>query len=140
MTGYKNFLTQKEVKLKSDSVLNVSNGSSKPKEFSIKDNEMLVDIDEQNWFKRAHVGKFLGIEDIRSSSNDLGKSEMFTRQELIPSQRGTPGWSTPKDQQNKTDKFLAAIEVINVIVNSKNNIGRVLKDHILKGIVSKIFL
>ena len=90
------------------SLLNVSNASSKPKEFSIKDFEVLVNIEEQNRYKRAHVGKFLRIEDIRTSLNDLEKYEMLTRQELIPSRRGTPGWSGPKDQQNKTDKFLSA--------------------------------
>ena len=40
------------------SLLNVSNASSKPKEFSIKDIERLVDIKNQNWYKTAHVGKF----------------------------------------------------------------------------------
>ena len=53
------------------------------------------------------LGKFLRIEDIRTSLNDLEKCEMLTRQELIPGRRGTPGWSGPKDQQNKTDKFLS---------------------------------
>ena len=35
------------------SVLNVSNGRSKPEEFSVKDIEMLVDSEERNWFKRT---------------------------------------------------------------------------------------
>ena len=48
------------------SVLNVSNDSSKPQEFSIKDIEMLVDNKKQNWFKRAHVGKFLGLVHIHN--------------------------------------------------------------------------
>ena len=34
MTGYKNFLTQKEFKIKMSSLLNVSNGSSKREEKS----------------------------------------------------------------------------------------------------------
>ena len=121
------------------SLLNVSNASRKPKEFSIKDIEMLVDIEDQNWYKRAHVGKFLEIEDIRTSLNDLEKCEMLTRQELIPSRRGTPGWSGPKDQQNKTDKFLSASGVMYVIANSKKDKGKALKDHILKNIVPRGF-
>ena len=88
------------------SVLNVSNAISKSEEFSLKDIEVFVNCEEQNWFKRAHEGKFLGIEDIRTSLNALEKCEILTRQELIPTQRGTPDWSGPKDQQNKTDKFL----------------------------------
>ena len=48
------------------SLLNVSNASNKPEEFSLKDIEVFVYKKEQNWFKRAHVGKYLGIEDIRT--------------------------------------------------------------------------
>ena len=70
MTGYKNFLTQEELKIKMSSLLNVSNDASrKPEEFSRKDIEVFVDSEEQNWFKQAHVGKFLGIEDIWTSLN-----------------------------------------------------------------------
>ena len=61
VTRYKNFLNQKEVQIKISSVLNVSNGTSKAEEFSLKDIEMLADSEEQNWFKRAHEGKFLGL-------------------------------------------------------------------------------
>ena len=70
------------------SLLNVSNDASKkPEEFSRKDTEVFVDSEEQNWFKRAHVGKFLGIEDIRTSLNDLEQCEILTRQELVPTRR-----------------------------------------------------
>ena len=55
------------------SVLNVSNDSSKSQELSIKDIEMLVDSEEQNWFKRSNAGTFLGLEDIRTSLNGLEK-------------------------------------------------------------------
>ena len=65
------------------SVLNASNDSSKSEEFSLKDIEIFVDSEEQNWFKRAHEVKFLGLEDIRTSLNGLKKREI-TRQELIP--------------------------------------------------------
>ena len=42
----------------SSSLLNVSNDSSRPKEFGFKDIEVFVDSGEQNWFKQVHVGKF----------------------------------------------------------------------------------
>ena len=45
------------------SALSVSNDSSKPEEFSLKDIEVFLDSGEQNWFKRAHVGKLFGLED-----------------------------------------------------------------------------
>ena len=74
------------------SLLNTSNDNSKPEEFSIKYIEVFVDSEEQNWFKKAHVEKFLGIEDIQTSLNGLEKCEILTREaELIPTQHGTPG-------------------------------------------------
>ena len=42
------------------SLLNVSN-SSKSEEFNLKDIEVLVNGEEQQWFKRAQVGKFFGF-------------------------------------------------------------------------------
>ena len=68
-------------------VLNVSNANSKSEEFSLKDIEVLVDSEEQNWFKRTHVGIYLEIENIRTSLNDLEKCEMLTRQELSKTRR-----------------------------------------------------
>ena len=74
------------------SLLNTSNDNSKPEEFSIKYIEVFVDSEEQNWFKKAHMEKFLGIEDIQTSLNGLEKCEILTREaELIPTQHGTPG-------------------------------------------------
>ena len=126
--------------MKISSLLNVSNGASrKSEEFTLKDIEVFVDSDEQKWFKRAHVGKFLGIEDIRTSLNGLEKCEILTRQELVPTRRGTPGWHGPKNQQNKTDKFLSFFGVMYVIVNSQKDKGKALKKHIMKDIVSRGF-
>ena len=117
------------------SVLIVPNAGSKPEKFSLKDIEVFVDSEEQNWFKRAQMGKFLGVEDIRTSLNGLAKCEILTRQELIPIRHGSPGWPGPKGQQNKMNKFLSFFGVIYVIVNSKKDKGKVLKEHILKDIV-----
>ena len=84
------------------SVLNISNANSKSEEFSLNDIEMLVDSEEQNWLKRAHVGKSLGLENIRTSLNDLDKCGILTKQELIPTQRSMSPWPGPKDQQSNT--------------------------------------
>ena len=53
-----------EIIIKMFSLLNVSNGSSKPEEFNLNDIEVVVDSEEQNWFKRTHVGKFLVLKHI----------------------------------------------------------------------------
>ena len=66
-TGYKKFFDlKKEQQIKMSSAMNVSNASSKPEEFNLKDIGMLVDSEEQNCFKRAHVGKFLGLSQIEN--------------------------------------------------------------------------
>ena len=60
--------------IKMSSLLNVSNDASrKSEEFSLKDTEVFVDSEEKKWFKWAHVGKFLGIENIQTSLNGLEK-------------------------------------------------------------------
>ena len=64
------------------SLLNVSNGSSKPEEFSLKDIEVLLDSEGDNWFKRAHVGKFLGLAKILMSVEVLDTQEMPRRNDI----------------------------------------------------------
>ena len=119
------------------SLMSVSNDANrKSEEFSFKNIEVFVDSEEQKWFKQAHVGKFLAIEDIRTLLNGLEKCEILTRQELIPTRRGTSGWFGPKDQQNKMDKFLSFFGVMYVIVNSQKDKGKVLMKHISKDIVT----
>ena len=133
------FFDPKRTKIKMSSLLNVSNDSNKPEEFNLKDIEVFVDSEEQNWFKRVHLGKLLGIEDIWTSLNGLERREILTRQELVPTRRGMPGWSGPKDQQNKTDKFLSSFGVMYVIVKSQKDKGKALRKHILKDVVPRGF-
>ena len=137
VTGYKNFFDQKELQITMSSpLLNVSNDADgRPAEFGLKDIDVFVVSEEPNWLKQTHVGKFLGLEDNRTSLNDLEKCEILTRQELVPTRRSTLGWSGNKDQQNKTDKFLLVYGVMYVIVNSRKGKGKALKEHILRNIV-----
>ena len=120
----------------SSPLLNVSNDADgRPAEFGLKDIDVFVVSEEPNWLKQTHQGKFLGLEDNRTSLNDLEKCEILTRQELVPTRRSTLGWSGNKDQQNKTDKFLLVYGVMYVIVNSRKDKGKALKEHILRNIV-----
>ena len=64
--------------IKMSSVLNVSNDRSKSEEFNLNNTEMIVDSEEQNWFKWTHVGKFLGLKRIDTSVESLDKCEMPT--------------------------------------------------------------
>ena len=53
------------------SLLNVSNNSSKSEQLNLKDIEVFVDSKGQNWFKRAHIGQYLGIAHIITSTTKL---------------------------------------------------------------------
>ena len=65
--------------------------SSKSEEFSLKDIEVLVEGEEQHWFKWAHIGKSGEIDNIRTLLNALEKCEMLTRKELEPTQHTSLG-------------------------------------------------
>ena len=84
MTGYKNFLTQKEQQIKMSSLLNVSNDDSiKPEVFSLYDIEVLTDNKKQNWFKRAHIGQYLGIACITTSTSKLSEEDKRSRAKML---------------------------------------------------------
>ena len=121
------------------SLLNVSNGSSKSEEFSLNDIEVLVHKKEQNWFKRAHVRKFLGLTKILMSVDWLDTQEMTQRDDIKAMVGNSYPWPGPKDQHNKTDKFLSVYGVMYVIVNSRKDKGKAFKEHILKDIVPRGF-
>ena len=116
-------------------MLNVSNASSKSEEFSLKDIEVLVDGEEQNWFKRTHAGKFLGLPQIEKLLVCLDECKIRARNDFDLTHTTATGWSGPKDHQNKMDKFLSLLRVMYVIVKSKKDKGKALKKHILKDIV-----
>ena len=61
------------------SLLNVSNASNKSEEFSLNDIEVLVDNKEQNYFKRVHMGKFLGVVNICRLTAKLADEVQKTR-------------------------------------------------------------
>ena len=139
VTGYKNFFGLKELQIKMSSSLNVSNSSAKPEEFNLSDTEVVVDSEGENWFKRSHVGNFLGLPQIEKLLVGLDKSEIPVRKDFDPSHTTDTGWPRPKDHQNETDKFLSVFGVRYVIVNSQKDKGKALKKYILKDIVPRRF-
>ena len=118
------------------SVLNVSSGSSKSEEFNLNNIEVLVDSEEENWFKRVHIEKFLGLKHNDTSVGGLDKCEMPNRNDINTTPYDTGGWPEPKDHQNKTDKFLSVFGIMYVIIKSEKDKGKALK-HILKDIVPR---
>ena len=97
--------------------------------------EALLDEENQPWFKRAHVGKFLELYDIESSLRHLDECEERARSTFNPLPCSTRCWSGPKNQQNKTDKFLSVYGVMHVVVNSRKSKGKELKDWILRDVI-----
>ena len=77
------------------SVLSISNVSSKSEEFNHNDIEVLVDREEQKWFKQVQVGKFLGLRHIDMSKEGLDKCEMLARNDIKATSHDTGGWYGP---------------------------------------------
>ena len=61
------------------SLLNVSNASKKPEEFNLNDIEVLVDSGDQNWFKRVHIGQYLGMAPIITLTSNVSKEDKRSR-------------------------------------------------------------
>ena len=96
----------------SSSLLNVSNGSSKSEDFTLNDIEVLVDNKEQNWFKRAHIGQYLGIARIITSTSKLSEEDIRAWAFLQTKGGVRPGC---KDYNNEWDIFLSRRGVLHVI-------------------------
>ena len=97
--------------------------------------EVLLDEENQPWFKRAHVGKYLGHAHISTSLEGLNSEESRPRSVFGASYRSTVGWSGPKCEQCKTDVFLSVYGVMHAVVNSRKSRGKELRDWILRDVV-----
>ena len=73
------------------------------------------------------------------SVEGLDAQEMPQRDDIKVMVSNPYPWPEPKDHQNKTDKFPSFFGVMYVIVNSKKDKGKALKEHILKDIVPRGF-
>ena len=94
--------------------------------------EVLIDCDNQPWFKRVHVGKFLGLDDIRTSVRNLEGDEFCTRKQL-GARHNTPGNFKGQDH----NVFLSVYGVLHVIVNSRKERGKELKEWVLEDIIPR---
>ena len=99
------------------SLLNVSNSSNKPEKFGLKNIEAFVDSGEQNWFKRAHVGKFLGLVNIHRSTAKLSDEDQKTRA-FSQTGGGCHIMTPPREDAQDHDIFILLTGVLYVIVNS----------------------
>ena len=101
--------------------------------------KVLVDCDNQPWFKCAHVGKFLDIKHIVTSLEGLDKREMCSRTEIELDLHSTG----VRFKGQATDTFLSVYGVFHVIIKSRKPRGKELRrwimtDIILRGLQSKM--
>ena len=118
------------------SLLNVSNNSSKSEGFSLKDIEVLVDSKKQPWFKRADIGKFLGIAHIITSTTNLTEEDMKS-QAFLQLEDGV--CSTDSSWEDAQDMFVSLTGALYITVNPRKDKVKALKEHILKEIVPRGF-
>ena len=118
------------------SVLNVSNDNSKPEGFSLKDIEVLVDNKKQNWFKRKHIGRYLGIARITKSTAKLSEEDLRSRAFL---QAKGEIHSIDPLREDAQDHDISLTDALYVTVDSRKDKGKALKKHIFKNIVPRGF-
>ena len=100
------------------SVLNVSNGRSRPEKFSVKDIEVLVDKKEQIWFKRAHIARFLGIACIITSTGKLS-GEDIRSWTFLQAKGEIHIMDSPREDAQDHDIFISLTDTLYVTVKIK---------------------
>ena len=93
--------------------------SSKPEVYNFKDIVVIVDKKYQRCFKRAHVGKYLGLVYIHRSTTKLAEKDHQTRASLEAGPIRHMDQFGPKAQQSKTDKVTSFGAVADAILNSR---------------------
>ena len=99
---------------------------------------MLVDSEEQNWFKRAHIGQYLGIAHIITSSSKLSEEDRRS-QTFLQAEGEICSMDPPREDARDHDIFISLTGALYVVVNSQKDNGKVLKKNILKDIVPRGF-
>ena len=118
------------------SVLYVSNGSNKSEELNLNDIEVLVDSGDQNWFKRAHIGQYLGIAHIITLTAKLSEEDI-TSPAFHQAEGGIHSMDPPREDAQDHDIFISLMGALYVTVNSRKDKGKALNKHILKYIVQR---
>ena len=115
------------------SVLNVLNGS-KLEELSLNNIEVLIDSGDQRWFKRAHIGWYLGIARVITSTAKLSEEDIRSRASLRV-EGGIHRIDPPREGAQDDDTFISLTGALYVTVNSRKVKSKTLKKRILKDIV-----
>ena len=87
--------------------------------------------EEQHWFKRAHVGTFLGLANIYRSTVKLANEDQKTRV-LLQAKGDYHIMTSPREDAQDHDILIPLNVVLYIIVNSRKGKGKTLKKHILQ--------
>ena len=118
------------------SLLNVSNASNESEVFSLTEIEMLVDSGDQNWFKRAHIGQYLGIAHIITLTAKLSEEDI-TSPAFHQAEGEIHSMDPPREDAQDHDIFISLMGALYVTINSRKDKGKALNKHILKYIVQR---
>ena len=113
LSRHKYFFDQQELK-KISFLLNVSNDSSKSEEFNLNDIEVPADNKEQNWFKRAYIGRYLGIARIITSTSKLAEEDKRSWT-FLQAEGGIRSKDPPREDVQDHDIFLSEASVLHVL-------------------------
>ena len=99
------------------SLLNVSNDArGKPVEFSLRNIEVLVDRKEQNWFKRAHIERYLGMARIITLTSKLEEDKRSCA--FLQAEGGICSMKPSREDAQDYDIFISLTGALYVVVNS----------------------
>ena len=89
-----------------------------------------------NWFKWLHIGQYLGIAPIITSTTKLSEEDIRS---LAFLKGGFVARIPPREDPQDHDIFILLTGALYVTVNSKKDKGKALNKHIMKHIVSRRF-
>ena len=101
--------------------------SLKSKEFNLKDIEVDVDSEEQHWFKRAHVGEYLGLVYIHRSTAKLGDEDQKSRA-FLQAEGGCRSLTALREDAQGHDISVSLTGILYVIVNSRKDKGKEIQE------------
>ena len=98
--------------------------------------EILQDEDEHPWFKRAHLGEYVGLKYIHTSTRNM-MWENNRKREGFPTCQRLTGWVGDKNSQNKTDIFLSLTAALHVVMRCDKKEAIPVRDWLIKEIIPR---
>ena len=87
---------------------------------------MLVDSEEQNWFMREHIGRYLGIAPIIASTSKLSEEDIRSRA-FLQVQGGIRSMHPAREDAQDHAIFISLTGALFVIINSQKDKGKHLR-------------